>query len=83
VSLPPTYTAASARAAGLTRARLRGPGFVRLAHDLVVRLDDAIDARERLALLAGLLPVDAAFSHGTAAALLGAHVDLPVHATSP
>ncbi|MGY1738253.1 endonuclease domain-containing protein [Geodermatophilus sp. SYSU D00684] len=80
MSLPPAYTAASARAAGLTRARLRGPGFVRLAHDLVVRLDDAIDGRERLALLAGLLPDDAAFSHRTAAALLGAHVDLPARA---
>lgn len=80
MSLPPTYTAASARAAGLTRARLRGPRFVRLAHDFVARLDDAIDQRERLALLAGLLPPDAAYSHGTAAGLLGAHVDLPVRA---
>jgi hypothetical protein len=78
--LPPTHTAASARAAGLTRARLRGPGYVRPAHDLVVRLDDAIDARERLALLSGLLPADAAYGHGTAAALLGAHVDLPSRA---
>ncbi|SDD21014.1 Protein of unknown function [Geodermatophilus telluris] len=80
MSLPPTHTAASARAAGITRARLRGPGYVRLAHDLVVRLDDAVDDRERLALLAGLLPADAAYSHGTAAALLGAHVDLPARA---
>lgn len=80
MSLPPTYSLASARAVGLTRGQLRGPGFVRLAHDLVVRLDDAIDLRERLQLLAGVLPGDAAFSHLTAAALLGAHVDAPARA---
>jgi hypothetical protein len=74
---PPTYSTSSARAVGLTRARLRGPGFVRLAHDLFVRLDDAIDERERLRLLSQVLPDDAAFSHATAAALLGAPVDNP------
>src|SRR3954454_1588418 len=77
MSLPPVYSAASARAAGLTRGRLRGPAFLRIAHDLVVRLDDAIDARERLHLLATVLPPDAAYSHLTAAHLLGAHVDPP------
>ncbi len=77
MELPPTYSLASARAAGLTRARLRGTSFVRLAHDLFVRLDDAIDRVETLQLLAGVLPADAAFSHGTAAALLGAPVDPP------
>jgi hypothetical protein len=77
VSLPPTFTAASAEAAGLTRAQLRGSGFVRLAHDLTVRLDDAINLRERLRLLARVLPEDAAYSHRTAAALLGAPVDPP------
>ncbi len=46
----------------------------------VVCLDDAIDQRERLALLAGLLPADAAYSHCTAAALLGTPVDMPVRA---
>jgi hypothetical protein len=78
MSLPPVFTAASARAAGLTRSRLRGPGFLRLAHDLTVRLDDAIDERERLLLLARVLPADAAFSHGTAAGLFGAPVDRPL-----
>ena len=77
MSLPPTFTAASARAAGLTRAQLRGSGFIRLARDLVVRLDDAIDSRERLLLLATALPADSAYSHETAAALLGAPVDRP------
>jgi hypothetical protein len=68
---------ATARALGLTRAQLRGPRYVRLAHDLVVRLDDAVDETERLRLLATALPDDAAFSHATAAALLGAPVDPP------
>jgi hypothetical protein len=77
VPLPPTYSAASARAAGLTRGQLRGSGFVRLAHDLVVRLDDAIDERERLQLFSTVLPDDAAFSHATAAALFGAPIDAP------
>jgi hypothetical protein len=74
---PQLFTTATARSAGITRAQLRGPGFVRLAHDLVVRLDDAIDVRERLQLLATALPADAVYSHGTAAALLGAAVDAP------
>jgi hypothetical protein len=56
---------------------LRGSSFVRLAHDLVVRLDDAIDPAERLQLMARVLPVDAAFSHATAASLFGAPIDFP------
>ena len=72
MSLPPSFSATAARAAGLTRGQLRGPRFIRLTHDLTVRLDDAIDERERLLLLAGVLPADAAFSHGTAAAMFGA-----------
>jgi hypothetical protein len=78
VDLPPIYSAASARAAGLSRGRLRGPSFVRLGHDLVVRLEDAIDVWERLRVLATVLPPDAAWSHLTAAHLLGAHVDAPL-----
>ena len=80
MSLPPIYSAATARAAGLSRKALRGPGYIRLAHDLAVRLDDAIDRRERLQLLATVLPPDAAFSHLTAAALLGAPVQAPPEA---
>lgn len=75
--LPPSFSAASARAAGLTRGQLRGPGFVHLGHDLVARLDDAIDTRERLLLLSTVLPGDAAFSHATAAAMFGAPIDAP------
>ncbi|SDP48339.1 hypothetical protein SAMN05660199_04025 [Klenkia soli] len=76
-ALPPTFSLATARAAGLTRAQLRGGRYVRISHDLVVRLDDAIDSRERLRVLATALPHDAAWSHTTAAHLLGAPVDLP------
>ncbi|MDK3258446.1 hypothetical protein [Blastococcus capsensis] len=75
--LPPTFTAASARAAGLSRGQLRGSRYVRLAHDLTARLDDAIDEVDRLRLLATALPADAAFSHGTAAWVFGAPVALP------
>jgi hypothetical protein len=47
MALPPSYSAASARAAGISRGVLRGTRYVRLAHDLTVRLDDAIDRYER------------------------------------
>jgi hypothetical protein len=77
VSLPPLHSTASARVAGLTRAQLRKSDFVRLAHDRFVRLDDAIDEREKLRLLSQVLPRDAAFSHATAAGLLGAAIDTP------
>ena len=53
---------------------------MRLAHGLTARLDDAVDEVERLRLLARVLPDDAAFSHGIAAALLGAPVDPPARA---
>jgi hypothetical protein len=77
MDLPPTFSLASGRSAGLTRAQLRGSGYLRLAHDLVVRLDDAIDLVETLQLLSTVLPPDAAYSHGTAAAVFGAPVDAP------
>jgi hypothetical protein len=76
-SLPRTFTAAQARAAGVSRNRLRGSSFLRLAHDLTAELVDAIDEVERLRLLARVLPDDAAFSHATAGALFGAPVDAP------
>jgi hypothetical protein len=79
VTLPPTWTSAAARAAGVSRAALRSDRFTRLSHDLYVELDDAVDRHERLLLLSTALPPDAAFSHGTAAAVLGAPVDLPPH----
>ncbi|MGY2081166.1 hypothetical protein [Modestobacter sp. SYSU DS0657] len=83
--LPPAQptTVAAALALGCTRAQLRRPDHVRLTHGVVVRLEDAVDEVERLSLLATVLPPDAAFSHGTAAALLGAPVDLPPDRTWP
>ncbi|CCH88758.1 conserved protein of unknown function [Modestobacter italicus] len=78
--MPDLFTTATARSAGLSRSMLRGSSFVRLAHGLYVRLDDAIDVPERLAMLATVLPDDSAFSHHTAAALLDAHVDFPPRA---
>lgn len=50
---------------------------MRLAHDLTVELDDAIDEREKLRLLSTILPPDAAYSHATAAIVLGAPADSP------
>jgi hypothetical protein len=83
MDLPPTWSLSTARSAGLTRAMLRGPRFVRLAHDLVVQLDDAVDEDERLALLSRLLPPDAAHSHATGAVLLGAPIDRPAVSDLP
>ncbi|WP_091769889.1 endonuclease domain-containing protein [Blastococcus aurantiacus] len=80
MSLPPAWTTAEARTAGLSRGRLHGSAFVRLAHGFTARLDDAVDEVERLRLLTRVLPDDAAFSHATAAALLGAPVDPPARA---
>jgi hypothetical protein len=77
MSIVEPFTVAAARSLGLTRSRLRRPEFVRLAHGVVVRLTDAIDEPERLRLLAAVLPADAASSHQTAAALLGAPIDSP------
>ena len=75
--MPDVFTTVTARSAGLTRSATRAGAFLPLLHGVVVRLDDAIDERERLALLATVLPADAAFSHHTAAALLGAPMDHP------
>lgn len=80
MSLPPSWTPVEARSEGLSRGRLRGAAYVRLAHGLTARLDDAVDDVERLRLLARVLPADAAFSHATAASLLGAPVDRPQRA---
>ena len=77
MDLPPTFSLASARAAGISRSQLRGSGFVQLAHDHDARSDDALDLAETLRLIARVLPADAAFSHGTAAVLLGAPIDAP------
>ena len=74
---PGPFTTGTARSRGLTRAQLRGPQFLPLVHGVRVQLDDAVDQAGRLRLLAAILPADAAFSHRTAAALLGAPTDHP------
>ncbi len=77
MDVPRVLTSTEATAAGAGRGRRQGADWLHLAHDRWVQLTDAVDGRERLALLAQGLPDDAAFSHLTAAHLLGAHVDLP------
>ena len=74
---PRVLTAADARALGISRGQLRSLPWLHLAHDRWVDLDDGVDRLGHLALLAQGLPDDAAFSHLTAASLLGAHVDPP------
>ena len=81
MDVPRVLTSAAATAAGAGRGRRQGADWLHLSHDRWVQLDDAVDGRERLALLAQGLPDDAAFSHLTAAHLLGAHVDLPARPT--
>lgn len=76
--LPRPGSAAAARADGLTPGRRRGIGYTVLAHDLRLPLTDALDVRERLAVLATLLPDDAAWGLGTAAWLWGAPLPRPV-----
>ena len=77
MTAPRPGSAAAARLAGITPGRRRGIGFTALAHDLRLPLPDALDERERLAVLATLLPDDAAWGGPTAAWLWGAPVDRP------
>lgn len=64
------FTVARARAAGLRACDLRGRGLRRPTHSVRV-LDDPTTLRERTTTWAAALPADAAFSHLTAAGLLG------------
>ncbi|SDO72092.1 hypothetical protein SAMN05660199_02431 [Klenkia soli] len=81
MDVPRVLTAAQATAGGAGRGRRQGADWLHLAHDRWVQLADALDGRERLALLAQGLPDDAAFSHLTAAHVLGAHVAMPARPT--
>ncbi len=78
---PRVLTAAGATAAGVGRGRRQSADWLHLAHDRWTQLADAVDGPERLGLLAQGLPPDAAFSHLTAAHLLGAWVELPSRPT--
>ena len=55
-------------------SRLRGPGYLRLTHDVYVPADTCVDLALRCAALLEALP-DVVFSHRTAARLLGLPVD--------
>ena len=80
--LEPSYTVHAARAAGLTRAQLRDDG-VRVSRGAYVSRAVPLTLAAAARSLAPLLPAGAAFSHTTAAVLLGAPVpqQWPVHVT--
>jgi hypothetical protein len=82
--LSPTYTLHEARTAGLTRAQLRDDG-IRVSRGVYVSRAVPLSVRAAARALVPVLPDDAAFSHGTAAALLGAPVphEWPLHVAVP
>jgi hypothetical protein len=82
--LTPTYTVHAAQAAGLTRAQLRDDG-VRVSRGAYVSRAVPLTLGAAARALTPLLPPGAAFSHDTAAALLGAPVPRtwPLHVTVP
>jgi len=73
VELPPVNTRAEARAAGLTRAQLRDDG-VRVTRGAYVSRAVPLALENACTAVRAVLPPEAAFSHRTAAALLGAPV---------
>ncbi|GAA4750393.1 DUF559 domain-containing protein [Modestobacter marinus] len=78
--LPPIYTRQDADAAGLTRAELRDDG-VRVSRGAYVSRSLPLTVHARCRSLVAVLPAGAAFSHATAAGLLGAPVRdaRPIH----
>lgn len=76
IPLGPQYTWREARRLGVTRSQV-GEDGVRVARGLYLSRSATPDLRTTCAAWALVLPPDAAFSHGTAAALLGAPVDAP------
>jgi hypothetical protein len=72
IPLDETYTWSTARASGVTRSQIRIDG-IRIARGLYVSRSAELDLRARCRAWARVLPPDAAFGLGTAAALLGAH----------
>jgi hypothetical protein len=71
IPLDETYTWSAARASGVTRSQIRIDG-IRIARGLYVSRSAELDLRARCRAWAQVLPRDAAFGLGTAAALLGA-----------
>ncbi|MCZ2837456.1 DUF559 domain-containing protein [Modestobacter sp. VKM Ac-2985] len=84
VELPPTYTRQDARSAGLTRAQLRDDG-VRVSRGAYVSQAQPLTVHAMCRSLVAVLPDAAAFSHATAAGLLGAPVreTRPLHVVVP
>jgi len=82
--LPPVYTRRAAQAAGLTRAALRDDG-VRVSRGVYVSRALPLTVHARCQALVPVLPRTAAFSHQTAAGLLGAPVRCvqPLHVAVP
>jgi hypothetical protein len=76
--LPPVYTRHQARAAGLTRAQLRDDA-VRVSRGVYVSRALPLTVHAMCQSLVPALPAGAAFSHDTAAGLMGA----PVHHVRP
>jgi hypothetical protein len=76
IPLGPHYTWRAARALGVTRGQIAQDG-VPVTRGLYLSRSTTPDLRARCAAWALLLPADAAFSHGTAAALAGAPVSAP------
>jgi hypothetical protein len=76
IRLAPRYTWRSARALGVTRSQIAFDG-VPLARGLYISRSGPTDLAERCRAWALVLPPDAAFSHRTAAALLGAPITPP------
>src|SRR3712207_1457839 len=76
IRLGPRYTWTSARALGVTRGQIALDGLP-LSRGLYVSRSTTPALAERCRAWALVLPEDAAFSHRTAAALLGAPVVVP------
>jgi hypothetical protein len=76
IRLAPHYTWASARALGVTRSQIAFDG-VPLARGLYISRAASSDLADRCRAFSLVLPPDAAFSHRTAAALLGAPITPP------
>jgi hypothetical protein len=76
IRLGPRYTWRSARALGVTRGQIALDG-IPLARGLYVSRSTTTDLAERCRAWALVLPHDAAFSHRTAAAILGAPIEAP------
>lgn len=79
------FTATQARAAGISRGRLRGPGFQTVFHGVFIDARTPITTEVRARAALAIHPRSALLSHSTAARLLGIAVpeDPTIHVTVP